>query len=286
MNKPGNIGRLLPKLNNLLDILLYSHGARSIMTLYEATILGIVEGVTEYLPVSSTAHIALTSQIMGVAQDDFMNSFNIIIQIAPIFSVMIIYFNTLFHSIEIWKKLVASFIPTGAIGFLFHKQIETMFSANSIVLWMIATGVFFLIIEFLYTRRGHTTLELEDVTYKQAISIGFIQALSLIPGVSRSGSTILGGMLLGMKRELSMSFSFLLAIPTMTAASGYTLLKEYSTFSSDGIGMIAVGFLVSFVVGWAAVKSFLAIVSRYNFTPFGIYLIASGILFAIFGVEL
>jgi undecaprenyl-diphosphatase len=256
------------------------------MTLYEAVILGIVEGVTEYLPVSSTAHIALTSQIMGVAQDDFMNSFNIIIQIAPIFSVMIIYFNTLFHSLEIWKKLIVSFIPTGAIGFLFHKQIETMFSANSIVLWMIATGIFFLIVEFLYTRRGHTTLDLDDVTYKQAISIGFIQALSLIPGVSRSGSTILGGMLLGMKRELSMSFSFLLAIPTMTAASDYTLFKEYSSFSSDGIGLIAVGFIVSFIVGWAAVKSFLAIVSKYNFTPFGIYLIASGVLFGLFGVEL
>lgn len=256
------------------------------MTFYEAVILGIVEGVTEYLPVSSTAHIALTSQMMGVPQDAFMNSFNIIIQIAPIFSVMIIYFNTLFQSLDIWKKLIASFIPTGAIGFLFHHQIEEMFSANSIVLWMIVTGVFFLIIEFLYFKRGHTTAELEDVTYKQAVSIGFIQALSLVPGVSRSGSTILGGMLLGMKRETAMSFSFLLAIPTMTAASGYTLLKDFDTLSFDGIALIMIGFIVSFIVGWAAVKSFLAIVSKYNFTPFGIYLIASGILFAIFGVEL
>ena len=97
------------------------------MTLYEAVILGIVEGVTEFLPVSSTAHIALTSQMMGLAQNDFMNSFNIIIQIAPIFSVMIIYYHTLFQSLEIWKKLIASFIPTGAIGFLFHNQIEEMF---------------------------------------------------------------------------------------------------------------------------------------------------------------
>ena len=256
------------------------------MTLYEATILGIVEGITEFLPVSSTAHIALTSQIMGIPQDNFMSSFNIIIQIAPIFSIMLIYFNTLFQSLEIWKKLIASFIPTGAIGFLFHNQIEAMFSANSIVLWMIATGVFFLIVEFLYFKRGHTTAELDQVTYKQAVSIGFIQAFSLIPGVSRSGSTILGGMLLGMKRETAMSFSFLLAIPTMTAASGYTLLKEYNTLSFDGISLILVGFIVSFVVGWAAVKSFLALVSKYNFTPFGIYLIASGILFGLFGVEL
>jgi len=256
------------------------------MTVFEATILGIVEGVTEFLPVSSTAHIALTSQMLGVPQNEFMSSFNIIIQIAPIFSIMIIYYNTLFQSLEIWKKLIASFIPTGAIGFLFHHQIEAMFSANSIVLWMIATGIFFLIVEFLYTKRGHNTEELENVTYKQAISVGFIQALSLIPGVSRSGSTILGGMLLGMKRETAMSFSFLLAIPTMTAASGYTLLKEYSTLSFDGISMIVIGFIVSFIVGWAAVKSFLALVGKYNFTPFGIYLIASGILFALFGVEL
>ena len=256
------------------------------MTLYEAAILGIVEGITEFLPVSSTAHIALTSQMMGITQDEFMSSFNIIIQIAPIFSIILIYLNTLFQSLDIWKKLIASFIPTGAIGFLFHHQIEAMFSANSIVLWMIATGVFFLIVEFLYFKRGHTTEELENVSYKQAISIGFIQALSLIPGVSRSGSTILGGMLLGMKRETAMSFSFLLAIPTMTAASGYTLFKEYSSLSFDDESLIFTGFIVSFIVGWAAVKSFLALVSKYNFTPFGIYLIASGILFAIFGVEL
>ncbi len=256
------------------------------MTAYEAVILGIVEGVTEYLPVSSTAHIALTSQMMGLAQNDFMNAFNIIIQIAPIFSVMIIYYHTLFQSIDIWKKLIASFIPTGTIGFLFHNQLEEMFSSNSIVLWMIATGVFFLVIEFLYSKREHTTHKLEEISYKQAISVGFIQALSLIPGVSRSGSTILGGMLLGMKRETAMSFSFLLAIPTMTAASGYTLLKEYNTLSFEGITLIVIGFVVSFIVGWAAVKSFLALVSKYNFTPFGIYLIASGILFGVFGVEL
>jgi undecaprenyl-diphosphatase len=256
------------------------------MTFYEAAILGIVEGVTEFLPVSSTAHIALTSQIMGVPQDEFMNAFNIIIQIAPIFSIMIIYYSTLFQSLEIWKKLFVAFVPTGVIGLLFHKQIEQMFSANSIILWMIATGVFFLILEFLYTRRGHHTHELEEVSYKQALFIGFFQALSLIPGISRSGSTILGGMLLGMKREVSMSFSFLLAIPTMGAASGYTLLKEYESLTFDGLSLILLGFCVSFVVGWVAVKSFLAIVSRYNFTPFGIYLIASGILFGIFGVEL
>lgn len=257
-----------------------------IMTLYEAIILGIVEGITEFLPVSSTAHIALASQMMRLPQDDFIYSFNIIIQIAPIFSVMFIYYHTLLQSLDIWKKLIASFIPTGAIGFLFHKQIEEMFSSNSIVLWMIATGIFFLIIEFLYAKKDHTTESLENVTYKQAVAVGFIQALSLIPGVSRSGSTILGGMLLGMKRETAMSFSFLLAIPTMTAASGYTLLKEYSSLSFDNLFLIVIGFIVSFFVGWAAVKSFLALVSKYNFTPFGIYLIASGILFGLFGVEL
>jgi len=255
------------------------------MTVFESVILGIVEGITEFLPVSSTAHIALTSQVLGVAQDDFMNSFNIIIQIAPILSIMIIYYSTLTHSLEIWKKLIAAFIPTGTIGLLFHHQIEDMFSSNSIVLWMIATGIFFLIVEYLYTKRGHTTASLDEITYKQAITIGFIQALSLIPGVSRSGSTILGAMLIGLKREVAMSFSFLLAIPTMTAASGYTLFKEYSTLSMDGFSLIMIGFVVSFIVGWVSVKSFLAIVGKYNFTPFGIYLIASGILFGLFGVE-
>jgi len=144
---------------------------------------------------------------------------------------------------------------------------------------MIITGLAFIVVELLFKEKDHHAKNLDSVTYKQAIGIGFIQALSLIPGVSRSGSTILGGMLIGLNRETAMNFSFLLAIPTMTIASGYIMFKEYHLLEYDHIELLAVGFIVSFIVGWLAVKSFLAIVSRFSFIPFGIYLLISAVGF-------
>ena len=256
------------------------------MTIFDAIILGIVEGVTEYLPVSSTAHLYFTGQLLGLEQNRFTTAFEIIIQIAPIFSVLLIYYERLLQSFNLWVKLGISFIPTGAVGFFFHKEIEAMFAANSTVMLMILTGIAFLMIEFFYKEKEHHVEDLDNVSLRQAIYIGCFQALALIPGISRSGTTILGGMLVGLKREAAMSFSFLLAIPTMSAASGYVLLKEYTSLSFDHFTLLLVGFIVSFIVGWIAVKAFLAIVSRYSFTPFGLYLIASGLLFGLFGIEL
>ena len=256
------------------------------MTIFDSIILGIVEGITEYLPVSSTAHLFLTGQLLGLEQNDFTTAYEIIIQIAPIFSVMLIYSERLFHSLSLWIKLIIAFIPTGAVGFLFHDQIGAMFSTNSTVALMILTGVAFLAIEFFYKEKEHHVSDLKEVSIKQSLYIGFFQVLALVPGVSRSGTTILGAMLVGLKREVAMSFSFLLAIPTMGAASGYMLLKEYSNLSMEHFWLLAVGFIVAFAVGWIAVKTFLAIVSRYSFTPFGIYLVASGLLFGIFGINL
>ncbi|RUM64367.1 MAG: undecaprenyl-diphosphate phosphatase [Sulfurimonas sp.] len=256
------------------------------MTIFDSIILGIVEGLTEFLPVSSTAHLVLAGQLLHVKQDSFKTAYDIIIQIAPIFSVMIIFKERLLQSLDIWYKLIVAFIPTGIVGLLFHKQIEAMFSTNSTVALMIITGIAFLAIEFFYKERDHDVTLLEKVTYMQAFKVGLFQVLSLIPGVSRSGSTILGAMLVGLRRDVAMMFSFLLAIPTMGAASGYMLLKEYQNLSFDHLEILLVGFVVSFVVGWFAVKWFLAIVSKYNFTPFGIYLIVSGLLFALFGIDM
>jgi len=251
------------------------------MTLYDSIILGIVEGITEFLPVSSTAHLVLTSSLLGIEQSAFTKAYEIMIQIAPIFAVVIIYFEKLFAGIEIWKKLIAAFIPTGIIGFLLSDFIESLFSGNYTVFWMIITGLAFIAIELIYKEKTHSITNIDKVSYKQAVTIGFIQALSLIPGISRSGSTILGGMIIGLNREVAMSFSFLLAIPTMSVASGYIFLKEYSTYSFDHIWLLLVGFVVSFLVGWVAVKSFLAIVSRFNFIPFGVYLLLSAGIFYI-----
>jgi len=256
------------------------------MTIFDAIILGIVEGITEYLPVSSTAHLYLAGQMLGLKQDDFLTAFEIIIQIAPIFSVMLIYRERLLQSKALWIKLIAAFVPTGIVGLLFHKQIEAMFAANSTVALMILTGIAFLAVEYTYKPKAHAVKDLEAVTMKQALAVGIFQVFALVPGISRSGMTILGGMLSGLSRDTAMAFSFLLAIPTMGAASGYTLLKEYATLSFDHLGALAVGFVVSFIIGWVAVKSFLAVVSRYSFKPFGIYLIASGLLYGLFGVNL
>ncbi len=256
------------------------------MTIFDSLILGIVEGLTEFLPVSSTAHLVLVGQLLHVKQDNFKTAYDIIIQIAPIFSVMIIFKERLMQSLDIWYKLMVAFVPTGIVGLLFHKQIEAMFSANSTVALMIITGIAFLAIEFFYKERDHDVTLLQNVTYMQALKVGCFQVLSLIPGVSRSGSTILGAMLIGLRRDVAMIFSFLLAIPTMGAASGYMLLKEYHSLSFDHMELLVVGFVVSFIVGWIAVKWFLAIVSKYNFTPFGIYLIVSGLLFGLFGVDM
>jgi len=256
------------------------------MTLFDAIILGIVEGITEYLPVSSTAHLVLTAQLLGLKQDAFMKAYEIIVQIAPIFSVMLIYKERLIQSYSLWYKLIVSFIPTGIVGLLFHEQIEAMFSTNSTVALMIVTGVVFLLIEYFYKEKSHHVDDLNRVSYQQAFFIGVFQILSLVPGISRSGVTILGAMLLGLKREAAMSFSFLLAIPTMGAASGYMMLKEYETILSGSAALLFVGFIISFIVGYIAVKSFLAIVARYNFTPFGIYLVVAGLLFGLFGIDM
>lgn len=256
------------------------------MTIFDAIILGIVEGITEYLPVSSTAHLVLTAQLLGLKQDAFLRAYEIIVQIAPIFSVMIIYKERLVQSLSLWYKLIVSFIPTGIVGLAFHEQIEAMFSANSTVALMILTGVVFLLIEYFYKEKEHHVGDLDAVSYKQAFGIGIFQIFSLIPGISRSGITILGGMLIGLKREAAMSFSFLLAIPTMGAASGYMMLKDYDIIMSGQAELLFVGFIISLIVGYIAVKSFLAIVARYNFTPFGIYLVVSGLLFGLFGVKM
>lgn len=255
------------------------------MTLIDSIVLGIVEGLTEFLPVSSTAHLVLASSLLKIEQNDFLNAFNIIIQIAPIFSVLLIYFERLFQTWTLWFKLIVAFIPTGIVGLLFHEQIEAMFSPSIAVILMILTGIAFIAIEWFYREKEHHVDDLDDVTYRQALWIGLSQVLALIPGISRSGSTILGGMLAGLKRESAMGFSFLLAIPTMVAASGYTLYKEYASFGSGDSLLLSIGFFVSFVVGYLAIKGFLAIVSRYSFKPFGVYLIATGLVFGLFGIE-
>ena len=250
------------------------------MSIFDSIILAIVEGITEYLPVSSTAHITLAAQQLGVMTNtNFFMTFNIVIQLAPIFAVMLIFKEKLLASIELWKRLIFAFIPVGIVGFLMADYLEALFTESLIPLWMLLTGIMFIIIEHYHEESNKYIEHIEQTSYKQALIIGFFQVFSLIPGISRSGSTILGAMIVGFKRESAMAFSFLLAIPTMGAASGYTLLKEYKNLDFTQIELLSIGFVISFIIGWIAVKLLLEMISRYSFVPFGIYLILTALLF-------
>jgi len=254
------------------------------MTLFDSMILGIIEGITEFLPVSSTAHLVLTSQLLSLEQSQFIKSFEIIIQLAPIFSVIFIFWDRLFASKELWFKLLVAFFPTGVIGFLFHDYIESLFSANLTIFWITITGLLFIGFEVFYKNRDFKIQSEEKISYSQAFFIGLFQSIALIPGVSRSGSTILGAMALGISRDVSIRFSFLLAIPTMSIASGYIIFKNSESLNMDNLELLGVGFLFSFIFGVIAIKTFLKIVAKYTFIPFGIYLIMTAIIFYIVGV--
>jgi len=247
-----------------------------VLDLYSAFILGVVEGITEFLPVSSTAHLILTSELLQLKENNFLTSFNIIIQVAPIFSVVYIYWERIISSKQLWFKLAVSFFPTGVVGFLFHIQIEELFSTSSAIIFMILTGIIFILFEIFNKNIFLIKHELE-ISYKNAFLIGCFQSLALIPGISRSGSTILGGMVLGLNRETSIRFSFLLAIPTTLIASGYQIIKtEMMDFSN--LEILIVGSITSFLFAIIAIKTFLKIVEKYRFIPFGIYLIVLGLL--------
>ena len=246
------------------------------LDLYSAFILGVVEGITEFLPVSSTAHLILTSEFLQLKENNFLTSFNIIIQVAPIFSVIYIYWERIIFSKQLWFKLAVSFFPTGVVGFLFHKQIEELFSTSSAIIFMILTGIIFILFE-IFNKNIFTVKNELEISYKTAFLIGCFQSLALIPGISRSGSTILGGMVLGLNRETSIRFSFLLAIPTTLIASGYQIIKtEMMDFSN--LEILIVGSITSFLFAIIAIKTFLKIVEKYRFIPFGIYLIVLGLL--------
>lgn len=250
------------------------------MTIFHAIILGIVEGLTEFLPISSTGHLILTSYFLRIPDAEFVKSFEIIIQLGAILAVVVLYFRS-FLNIGILKKLAVAFIPTGIIGLLLYKILKTYFlGSTSIVAWSLFIGGIVLIAFELYIRRAPVPYdEIENMSYRQAFGIGLFQAAAIIPGVSRSAATIVGGMILGMSRVAIVEFSFLLAVPTMAAATGLDLVKSASAFSAADAFMLAVGFVVSFVVAIVAISYFLRYVRSHTFIPFGIYRIVVALAF-------
>lgn len=238
----------------------------------QTLVLGIVEGVTEFLPISSTAHLILVSEALRINQDNFQKSFEIIIQLGAILAVVVLYFKKFFNW-EILKRLVVAFVPTGIIGAVLYTLVKKYLIGNTaVVLWtLFLGGVFLLIFEKWHKEKDDAHEELETIPYLTCVWLGVFQAIAMIPGVSRSAATIVGGLLLGLKRKTIVEFSFLLAVPTMLAATALDLLKSADTFSSSQFGTLAVGFVAAFITAILAIKFFLSYVRKHTFNIFGWY---------------
>jgi len=221
----------------------------------------------------------VASKFLGVAETDLTKAYEVIIQFAAILAVMLIYREKItFRKINLWMKLMFAFLPLAIVGFIFKDQVKALFSVQ-VVAWMfIIGGIIFLIVEHFYQEKEAHVKDVEKVSWTQAWWVGFAQIFSLIPGTSRAGATIIGGLLCGLDRKTSAEFSFLLAIPVMAAVSGYDLLKHYHEFVHANWGAFLVGFLVAFVVAYATIKLFLAFLQRFTFVPFGIYRIVFGVI--------
>ncbi len=249
------------------------------MTILESIILGAVEGITEFLPVSSTAHLILTAKLLGLKETDALKAYETIIQLGAILAVVFIYKERLTHSISLWFKLGVAFVPTGLAGLFLYSYIKDLFTPSATVWFMIGAGIVFIVVEKIHSEKDHHIDDASETSLKKSFLIGCFQTIALLPGVSRSGATIIGGMLLGMKRKAAVEFSFLLAIPTMFVATGYEVYKGYESFVVDSLITLGVGFVTSFIFSYLAVKWFLDFISKYDFVPFGIYLIVSGVGF-------
>jgi len=254
------------------------------MTALHALIFGIIEGITEFLPISSTGHLILAGKILGLSATDFQKSFDIIIQLGAILAVVVLYAKTLLK-VSVLKKLIVAFIPTGAIGLALYHVVKTYLLGNTnVVLWSLALGGIVLIaFELIHKEPTEptkdTSKDIEAISYGKAFVIGICQSVAIIPGVSRSAATIIGGLALGIDRKTVVEFSFLLAVPTMLAATGLDLVKNAGAFSSSQFDVLAIGFIVSFVVAIASIKLLLGFIRRHDFTPFGIYRVLLAIAF-------
>ena len=241
------------------------------MTLFHALILGIVEGITEFLPISSTAHLILTSRLLHLAESEFVKSFEIIIQLGAILSVVVLYWKR-FWNWDVLKKLVVAVLPTGVIGLTVYKAIKGYLLGNVPVVLaaLVVGGVALIVFERFKDQRDAGDADLSQITYKKAFLIGLFQAIAVIPGVSRSAATIVGGSLIGVSKRTIVDFSFMLAVPTMIAASGLELVKGRAALVGH-YDLLAVGFVVSFITAIIAVKSFLGYIKNRDFAAFGWY---------------
>ena len=266
------------------------------MDIFQSIIIAIVEGLTEFLPVSSTGHMIITQGLLGVESDDFVKAFTVIIQFGAILSVVVLYWKRFFrlnnepapegasavqrflHKFDFYWKLLVAFIPAAVIGLLFSDKIDELLESVTVVAVMLVLGgIFMLFCDKIFNHGSDET----KLTERKALYIGLFQCIAMIPGVSRSMATIVGGMAQKLTRKAAAEFSFFLAVPTMCAASGYKLLKlilsdEGIQLLTNNLGVLIIGNVVAFVVALLAMKWFVAFLTKYGFKVFGIYRIVAG----------
>jgi len=256
------------------------HQVQDGMSWIAVWILAIVEGLTEFLPVSSTGHMRLTSSLMGWERTPLLNLFEVFIQLGAILAVLSLYYRRFLVGPRIYFKLIVAFLPTGIIGFLAYDTIKVyLFNPLTVSLSLLVGGVFLVFLDRWSNRESSKFASVEDMPYTSLLGVGFMQCISLVPGVSRSAATILGGVAVGLNRVLAAELSFLLALPTMFAASGYEMFKQYRHIPSDAWPMLLSGAAIAFVVALLAVKVFVQLVQHYGFKQFGYYRILIGLLF-------
>jgi undecaprenyl-diphosphatase len=250
------------------------------MSYLDAIILAIVEGLTEFLPVSSTGHMIVAAGLLGIEPTDFTKTFTVAIQLGAILSVVVLYWKRFFKSFAFYVKLLIAFLPAAIVGLLAGDEIDALLERVDVVAYaLIAGGIFFLFVDQMFHDAEETGSS--EVTTRNALMVGLFQLIALIPGVSRSASTIIGGLTQKLNKTTAAEFSFFLAVPTMAAATGYKLLKfvlDGKSFTGNEIGMLAVGNIVAFIVALIAIRSFISFLTRHGFKWFGYYRIAAGVV--------
>lgn len=254
------------------------------MDLIQALILSFIEGVTEFLPISSTGHLLLAANFLGIYQSEFVKSFEVIIQLGAISAIIFIYWKKLISSLNIWKKIIVGFIPSAIVGFTFYDFIKGVLFENILVTVgaLLIGGLLLIFIEKIHKVKKGAVESIEKLTLKQSLLIGVAQSLSVIPGTSRAASTIIGGLLVGANRKTAVEFSFLLAIPTMMGATGLDLLKSKLDFTVEELSLLGIGLIVSFLTALAVVRWFIKFIQTNNFFWFGVYRIVLALMFLLF----
>lgn len=249
------------------------------MDIFQAVILGIVEGFTEFLPISSTGHMIVVADWMNMDENAENKAFMVIIQLAAILAVVFNYKDKFsFSKINLWIKVMIAFLPLAGVGFIFKDIIKASFTSHVVAYMFIIGGIVFLIVEYFYKEREYHIDDVEEISYKQAGWIGFAQIFALIPGTSRAGASIIGALLVGLSRKAAAEFSFLLAVPVMIVTSGYDILKHYDEFTNESVTILGIGFIVAFIVAYFTMKFFIKFLEKFTFVSFGIYRILFGIL--------